>query len=221
MTGADTDLEEKRKRAFLIFKLLREKYPNARVALKFSNPLEILIATILSAQCTDAKVNEVTSSLFKKYRTAEDYAKAELSVLEQEIKPTGFYRNKARYIKESCAIIARDYGGKVPDTMEELMKLPGVARKTANIVLANAYGIVAGIAVDTHVSRVSQRLQLTTSKDPYKIEKDLMQLFPKEMWFPLNYLIIDFGRDICAAANPACERCPLSKLCPSAFSHMQ
>ncbi len=218
MTPEEANLDEKRQRALAIFRALERRYPNARVALKFSNPLEILVATILSAQCTDAKVNEVTSSLFKKYRTAKDYAECDLEILEQEIRPTGFYKNKARYIKQSCAVIAKEYAGRVPDSMEDLLRLPGVARKTANIVLANAYGVVDGIAVDTHVRRVSQRLRLTENKSPEKIEKDLMQIFPKDTWYPINYLIIELGRDVCTSGIPRCGRCPLNELCPSAFS---
>ncbi len=210
-----------KERAAAVFKILEMRYRDARVALKFNSPLEILVATILSAQCTDAKVNEVTPFLFKKYHTSKDYAQADLRTLEQEIRSTGFYRNKARYIKQSCAIIAEKLGGKVPDSMEELLQLPGVARKTANIVLSNAYGIVEGIAVDTHVKRVSQRLGLTKNKDPDKIEKDLMQLLPKEAWFPINYLVIELGREICVAGIPYCDRCPLNKLCPSAFAFGQ
>ena len=215
------DLSKERERASTVFRILERHYPNAHVALNFGSPLEILVATILSAQCTDAKVNEVTSSLFKKYRTVKDYAEADLKTLEQKIRPTGFYRNKARYIRQSCTLIAERFGGKVPNTMEELLQLPGVARKTANIVLSNAYGIVEGIAVDTHVKRVSQRLQMTENKNPDKIEKDLMQIFPKEAWFPINYLIIELGREVCVAGIPYCERCPLKKLCPSAFSFGQ
>jgi len=221
MILGEENASELKERAATVFEILEKRYPNARVALKFNNPLEILVATILSAQCTDAKVNEVTSSLFKKYHTSKDYAQADLGTLEQEIRSTGFYRNKARYIRQSCAIFAEKFGGKVPDSMEELLQLPGVARKTANIVLSNAYGIVEGIAVDTHVKRVSQRLGLTKNKDPDKIEKDLMQLLPKEAWFPINYLVIELGREICVAGIPYCDRCPLDKLCPSAFSFGQ
>jgi len=214
----EEDASKLKQRAASVFELLRMRYRNARVALRFNSPLEILVATILSAQCTDAKVNEVTPFLFKKYHTPEDYAQADLGTLETEIRSTGFYRNKARYIKQSCAIIAEEFSGRVPDSMEELLQLPGVARKTANIVLSNAYGIVEGIAVDTHVKRVSQRLGLTKNKDPEKIEKDLMQLLPKEAWFPINYLVIELGREICVAGIPHCDRCPLNKLCPSAFA---
>jgi endonuclease-3 len=221
MALKEEDVSGLKERATAILEILKKKYTSARVALKFSSPLEILVATILSAQCTDAKVNEVTSSLFKKYHTAKEYAQADLKILEQEIRSTGFYRNKARYIKQSCGIIAEKFGSKVPYTMEELLQLPGVARKTANIVLSNAYGVVEGIAVDTHVRRVSQRLGLTKNKDPDKIEKDLMRLFPKEAWFPINYLVIELGRDVCVAGIPYCERCPLVKLCPLAFSFGQ
>ncbi len=210
-----------KQRASAVVEILRTRYPDARVALKFNNPLEILVATILSAQCTDAKVNEVTPFLFKKYRISKDYAEADLGTLEKEIHSTGFYRNKARYIKQSCIIISEKFHGRVPDSMEALLQLPGVARKTANIVLSNAYGIVEGIAVDTHVKRVSQRLGLTENRDPDKIEKDLMQLFPKDAWFPINYLVIELGREVCFAGIPYCDRCSLNELCLSAFSFGQ
>jgi endonuclease-3 len=211
----NAELMAEKNRTSEIFRILKEHYPSARVALNFSNPLELLVATILSAQCTDKRVNEVTSTLFKKYRTPDDYAKADLDVLEQDIRPTGFYRNKARYLKACCSIIAEKYGGEVPKTMEDLLKLPGVARKTANIVLSNAYGVVEGIAVDTHVKRVSRRLGLTSNTDQDKIEKDLMQIFPKEAWFSLNYLLIELGRGVCVAGRPRCEKCPVVRLCPT------
>jgi endonuclease-3 len=210
--------ESLRNRARQAHEILEKHYPYAKVALNFTNPLEILVATILSAQCTDAKVNEVTKSLFQKYRKLQDYAYGDLETLEREIRPTGFYHNKARHIQETCKMIIEELDGKVPNKMEDLLKLPGVARKTANIVLSNAYGIVEGIAVDTHVRRVSQRLRLTVNKNPDKIEKDLMKNFEKKTWFSINYLLIELGREICVARIPCCEKCPLDKLCPSAFS---
>lgn len=195
---------------------LFEVYPEAKIALKFTNPLELLVATILSAQTTDKKVNEVTARLFKKYQKPEDYAQADLKELENDIKELGFFRNKARNIKAAADLIVRDFNGEVPRTMEELIKLPGVARKTANIVLANAYQVVVGIPVDTHVFRLSHRLGFSQEKDPVKVEKELMKLVPKEHWFKFPYLLIEHGRTICQAKKPACSQCILSDLCPSA-----
>jgi endonuclease-3 len=178
----------------------------------------MLVATILSAQCTDERVNMVTQGpkgLFKKYRKAEDYLKVPESELAADIRPTGFFNQKTKSIRGASRAIVEDYGGKVPDTMEELDKLPGVARKTANIVLGNAYGKVEGIAVDTHVKRVSQRLGFTEQKDPDKIEQDLMQIVPREKWFSFTYVLIEHGRAICKAPTPRCEVCPVNHLCPS------
>lgn len=202
-------------KAAKIFEILLKEYPDAKIALNFSNPLELLVATVLSAQCTDKKVNEVTSYLFKKYKTAEDYAKANIRVFQKEIKPTGFYRAKARNIIKMAKMLVKNYNSAVPKSMDELMKLPGVARKTANIVLGNAYGIVEGIPVDTHVHRLSQKLGLTKNTDPVKIEQDLMNLLPKEKWFKFPYLLIEHGRKICQAKKPLCNECVLSKLCVS------
>lgn len=176
--------------------------------------MELLVATILSAQCTDKRVNIVTRGLFKKYGSVSDYAKAEIKILEQDIRSTGFYRNKARNIVNAARMILDKYSGKVPRTMEEILELPGVARKTANIVLGNAYGVVVGIAVDTHVRRVSQRLGLTENEDPVKIEQDLMKLVPKKDWFAYSYLLQSLGRDACVARGPECPRCALNGLCP-------
>lgn len=198
--------------------LLKEHYPNAKIVLHYSNNFELLVAVILSAQCTDVMVNKVTEKLFKKYKTIEDYANALLSELEQDIKSTGFYRNKAKNIKRGADLILQKYHGRIPKTMEELLEIPGVARKTANIVLGNAYGIVEGIAVDTHVRRLSQRLGLTTHENPEKIEQDLMKLFDKKDWFVLTYLFIEHGRAICIAKKPKCDMCFLSKICPQAFN---
>jgi len=198
-----------------ILTLLKKEYPDAKIALNFSNPLEILVATVLSAQCTDERVNIVTKSLFKKYRKAQDYAKANLKTFEQEIRSTGFYRNKAKNIISTAQKILKNFDGKVPDSMDKLMELPGVARKTANIVLFNGFGKVEGVAVDTHVRRVSARLGLTNNEDPDKIEKDLMKLLNRKEWGKFSYLLIDHGRKICDAKKPKCLECILQKLCPS------
>jgi endonuclease III len=205
-------------RAPEIIRLLTEAYPDAKVALEFSNPLEMLVATILSAQCTDERVNQVTqgpNGLFAKYRTPEDYLKVPESELAADIRPTGFFNQKAKAIRGACRMIVEEFGGKVPDTMEDLIRLPGVARKTANIVLGNAYGKVEGIAVDTHVRRVSQRLGFTDEKDPDKIERDLMAIVPRDRWFDFTYVLIDHGRAVCKAPTPRCEICPVNHLCPS------
>ena len=199
-----------------IISLLKKDYPKPKLALDFSNPLEMLIATILSAQATDVKVNEVTKDLFKKYKTARDYAEADRTELENDIRPTGFYHNKAKYLQEACKLIEEKFDGKVPDTMEGLISLPGVARKTANIVISNAFGKIEGIAVDTHVKRLSQRLELTKNKNPDKIERDLMEIIPKKDWFQFTYMIIDHGRKICHAKKPEHDKCVVRDLCPSA-----
>jgi len=198
-----------------ILKRLKREYP-ARIALKHSNPLEILVATILSAQCTDKRVNQVTQDLFIKYRTARDYANADLEEFQQEIRSTGFYRNKARNIINCCKTLVEKFDSKVPRTMEELITLPGVARKTANIVLQAGYGIVEGIAVDTHVKRLSQLLSLTRQKDPVKNEQDLMKITPRNEWMNLSYLLIRHGRNVCIARRPKCRECLLNDLCPAA-----
>ncbi len=200
-----------------VLDILQKGYPDARVTLNFQNPLQLLMATILAAQCTDERVNLVTKDLFKKYRTAADFAKADLHTLEEEIRPTGFYHNKAKNIMGAAKIIVAKFGGKVPATMAELVTLPGVARKTANIVLYNAYGVIDGIAVDTHVRRLSQRLGLTKNEDPEKIEQDLMKLVPRAEWGHFSYLLIDHGRAICTAQKPLCAECVLNDICPSAF----
>lgn len=203
-------------RVIEIINLLEKVHPDAKLALKWSNPLELLVATILSAQCTDERVNRVTESLFKKYKTAEDYANANLEEFENDIRTISFYRSKARNIKEACQILVEKYNSEVPKTMEDLLSLPGVARKTANVVLSNAYGIFEGIIVDTHVSRVSRRLGLTSETDPEKIERDLMEIVPKEKWLRFADLLIFHGRRICTARNPKCSECILNKICPSA-----
>ena len=208
---------KKKARVIEIIDLLEKEYPKAKTALHYSSPLEMLIATILSAQCTDKRVNIVTKSLFNKYRTAQDYVNADLSELEQDIRSTGFYRNKAKNIKNTSRLLVEKYDSKVPRTMEELLELPGVARKTANIVLSNAYGVIVGIAVDTHVRRLAQRLGLTENKDPNKIEADLMQEVPKSQWKRITDLLIFHGRNVCIARKPKCSSCSLNKICPSAF----
>lgn len=200
-----------------IVKRLKAEYPDARCSLDHGNALELLVATILSAQCTDERVNIVTSSLFRKYRTWEEYAAAPASELEADIRPTGFFRNKAKSIQGACRLIGERHGGRVPDTMEELLELPGVARKTANVVLGNAYHIASGVVVDTHVSRLSARLGLSQEKTPEKIERDLTNLLPESEWIDFSHLLIAHGRKVCKARNPACGHCVLVKLCPSAF----
>jgi endonuclease-3 len=209
----------RRERARKIISLLRKEYPNARTALGFGNPLELLVATILSAQSTDRQVNRVTPRLFKKYRTARSYARANLAQLEQDVKSTGFYRRKAKYLRKTGELLVEKFNSEVPRTMEELVELPGVARKTANIVLYNAFGVIEGVAVDTHVSRLSRRLGLAKSRDPIKIEKDLMEIVPRKQWPELTDLLISHGRNTCAAQNPKCETCVINHLCPSAFNY--
>ena len=199
------------------FRLLKKAYPLAKTALNHESPLEMLVATILSAQCTDERVNKVTVELFKKYRTCRDYAGAKPEVLQKDIHSTGFYRNKAKNIQGACKVLIEEFGGVVPRTMDEILTLPGVARKTANVVLGNAYGVVEGIVVDTHVIRLAGRLGLTVEKDPAKIEKDLMKIVPRKDWRTISYLLIDHGRKVCKARKPDCGGCVLNKLCPSAF----
>jgi endonuclease-3 len=195
-----------------ILKTLDKHYPNVKVALNYSNPLELLIATILSAQCTDERVNQVTSYLFNKYRTAKDYAETDLKTLEQDIKPTGFYKNKAKHIKECSQMLVEKYNGEPPKDLEKLLRLPGVGRKTANVVLGNTFSI-PGIVVDTHVRRVSKRLGLTQKQDPKKIEDDLMQLIPRGKWTHFSLQLTWHGRLICRAKQPQCPKCFLSDWC--------
>lgn len=197
-----------------IINRLSKIYPQPRTALQFSNPLELLVATILSAQATDKLVNLVTPELFKKYKTAKDYASVPLEMLDASVKRVNFHFNKAKNIKAAAQIIVEKHGGKVPDTMEELDALPGVARKTANVVLGNAFGKAEGIVVDTHVMRLSQKLGFTSEKDPVKIEQDLMKIVPKEKWIDFAHLLINHGRDMCPARPHSCAGCPLGKLCP-------
>jgi endonuclease-3 len=209
---------EPKTRALKVIELLEKEHPDAKIALHYTNPLELLVATILSAQCTDERVNTVTKTLFKKYPKARDYAAVDLKELEQNIRSTGFYRNKAKNIKKCCQMLVEKYNSQVPRTMEELLELPGVARKTANIVLSNAYGVVEGIAVDTHVRRLAQRLGLTVSEDPAKIETDLMNAVPRDNWMRITDLLIFHGRRVCVAKKPKCEVCMLNRICPSAFT---
>jgi endonuclease-3 len=208
----DAPIEE---RAPEVIRRLEAAYPDAKVALNFSNPLECLVATILSAQSTDEKINEVTATLFKKYRRAEDYLAVPEDELKADIKPTGFFNQKATSIRAACQRIVEVYGGEVPGTMEDLLTLRGVARKTANIVLGNSFGIVEGIAVDTHVKRLANRIGFSNESDPVKIEQDLMRLIPREKWFSFTYVLIDHGRAICHAKKPRCTECPIEPLCPS------
>ncbi len=197
--------------------MLQQAYPKAHIALTFHNPWELLVAVILSAQCTDKRVNIVTKTLFRKYKTIEEYTHANIKEFEGDIRSTGFYHNKAKHIIESAKRIQEKFQGEVPKTMEELLTLPGVARKTANVVLTNAYNVIAGIAVDTHVIRLSERLRLVSKNtygNPVKIEQELMKIIPKSEWRNITYLLIDHGRAVCNAKKPRCRICPLNKLCP-------
>jgi endonuclease III len=196
---------------------LKSEYRDATTALDWENPLELLVATILSAQTTDVRVNAVTPNLFAKYPTAADYAAADPTELEEDIRPTGFFRNKAKSLRGMAGALVEDHGGEVPRTMGELVALPGVGRKTANVVLGNAFGIDEGVVVDTHVRRLSNRLGFTTENDPEKIEKDLMQAVPKRDWTVFSHLLILHGRSVCKARKPACADCIVNDLCPSAF----
>jgi endonuclease-3 len=209
---------EPKERTAKIIELLQKEHPDAKIALHFSNPLELLIATILSAQCTDERVNIVTKALFKKYTKPQDYANAPLAELEQDVRSTGFYHNKAKNLQNCCRFLVEKYHSQIPKTMDALLELPGVARKTANIVLFNAYGVIAGVAVDTHVRRLSQRLGLTENEDQNKIETDLMNIVPKDKWMKITDLLIFHGRRICNARKPKCDMCVLNKICPSTFT---
>jgi endonuclease-3 len=204
-----------KQRTLKIIRQLKHEYPEARCSLNFSGPLELLVATILSAQCTDERVNVVTADLFRKYRRAEDYYAVEQTELETDIRSTGFYRNKARAIQNACRVIAEKHGGRVPASLDELLELSGVARKTANVVLGNAFGITSGIVVDTHVARLSERLGLTLNHQPEKIERDLMELVPPRDWIDFSHLLIAHGRKVCQARKPLCGECVVEKLCPS------
>lgn len=199
-----------------IIKILRRSYPNSHTALYSKNPFQLLVATILSAQCTDKRVNKITPPLFKKYKNPSDFARIRQSELEKEIRSAGFYKNKAKNIIATSKTIVEEFKGKVPDTMDELLTLAGVARKTANIVLSSSFRKVEGIAVDTHVKRLSGRLGLSKEKDPNKIEEDLMRIVPKVDWLDFNYLLVNHGRAICIARKPLCPDCTITSLCPSA-----
>lgn len=206
----------RKQRALEILLRLKRLYPDATCSLDYETPVQLLVATILSAQCTDERVNKVTPELFRRYPDAEAMASADPEAIVELVRSTGFYRNKARNIQGACRMIVTEYGGQVPQHMEELLKLPGVARKTANVVLAHAYGINAGVTVDTHVKRLSQRLGLTQHTDPVQIERDLMKLLPQPDWENWSIRLIYHGRAVCNARNPACDRCELADLCPSA-----
>src|SRR5437762_10787294 len=208
---------QKKERTEQLIKLLKRAHPDAHCALNHSNAFELLVATILSAQCTDQRVNIVTAELFRKYRKPEDYLRVRDTELQQDIKTTGFFRNKTKSIQGACEMLVEDFHSQVPKTMEELLKLPGVARKTANVVLGVAYGIAVGIVVDTHVTRLSHRLGLTKQKDPGKIESELMELVPKKDWIIFSHLLIFHGRRVCKARRPLCEECVVERLCPSSI----
>jgi len=205
---------DRKKQARRVVRHLARDYADATCALVHSNPLELLVATILSAQCTDARVNIVTRSLFAKYRTAADYAKANRATLEREIQSTGFFRNKAKSIQECCRQLVAQHGGQVPRDMESLVRLPGVGRKTASVVLGTAFGIAEGVVVDTHVARISRRLGLTGEKTPEKIEAELMALLPRKEWIDFSHRMIHHGRQICVARRPLCEKCSMNGFCP-------
>ena len=210
------DREKAKERVAAVWPILKKTYPQAKCALEHTNPLELLIATILSAQCTDVRVNIVTKTLFKKYNTVTDWANIPLEQIEQDIESTGFYHNKAFNIKNACQKIITDYNSNVPDTMDELLKLNGVGRKTANVVLGNAFG-VPGVVCDTHVLRLSRRLELSANTDDaVKLEFDLMEIVPKKNWTLFSHLIVFHGRNICQARKPKCDACPIAKYCPAA-----
>jgi len=208
-------MEKAKDRIIKIIKILEKKYPNSRTALEFETPLQILVSTILAAQCTDERVNTITPGLFGRYPTAEAFAKADRGELEMEIRPTGFFRNKAKSIIGAAQKIVSDFGGRVPETMAELITLPGVARKTANIVLSSGFGKAEGIAVDVHVKRLAGRLGLSQQKDPEKIERDLLAIVPKKYWLDFNYMLVNHGRAVCQARKPRCPECAINHLCPS------
>jgi endonuclease-3 len=210
-------ITEEKQRTLKIIRQLKREYPDVRCSLNHTTPLELLIATILSAQCTDERVNLVTNELFRKYRRAEDYYNVAQTELEQDIRSTGFFRNKAKAIQGACRIIVENHEGRVPENVDELLALPGVARKTANVVLGNAFGITSGIVVDTHVARVSGRLALSKQMQPEKIELDLMELVPRKDWILFSHLLIAHGRKICKARTPLCSECVVEKLCPSSL----
>lgn len=212
---AKPNLKNAKERIPHIIRKLKKRYPDAKCSLNHRSPLQLLVATILSAQCTDERVNIVTKTLFKDYKSAKDYADANPKIFEEQIKSTGFFRNKTKSILGMALALDERHGGKVPKTLDELVKLPGVGRKTANVVLGNAFGIDEGIVVDTHVKRISNLLKLTKHSNPEKIEQDLMKIVPRSSWTLLPHLFIHHGREICQARKPRCEICPISDLCPS------
>jgi endonuclease III len=208
------DIVDAKRRAGKIARCLAQQYPDATCSLDFQSPLELLVATILSAQCTDVRVNQVTKTLFRKYPTAGDYAQAKLAELERDIQSTGFFRNKAKNIQNCCRTLLERYDGEVPKDIDKLVELPGIGRKTANVVLGTAYGIAVGVVVDTHVARITRRLGLTAQKTPEKIESDLMALFAQKEWISLSHRLIQHGRRCCTARSPKCDQCPLESVCP-------
>ena len=208
---------ELKERARKLIRLLKRGYPDAKCALDHANPFELLVATILSAQCTDVRVNIVTADLFRKYRKPADFLRVSAKELEQDIRTTGFFRNKTKSIQGTAKILAEQYGGEVPAKMEELLELPGVARKTANVVMGNAFGIASGVVVDTHVTRLSHRLGLSRQKTAEKIEDELIALVPKKDWVIFSHLLIAHGRKTCQARKPACDDCVVERFCPSSF----
>jgi len=208
-----TTQEDKRFAAKVVRRLCQH-YPAATCSLDFQTPLELLVATILSAQCTDQRVNQVTQKLFSRYRVAADFAEVSQARLERDIQSTGFFRNKAKNLRACCRRLVEDHGGEVPDRMEALVALPGIGRKTANVILGTAYGIASGVVVDTHVGRLSRRLGLTGQKDPVKVERDLMDRLPKKEWVAFSHRMIRLGREFCTARKPNCEACPLESVCP-------
>jgi endonuclease-3 len=216
MTKRETP-EQLKARTRNLIRRLKRAYPDAKCSLNHSNPFELLVATILSAQCTDERVNIVTANLFRKYTKPEDYLKVSPRELEKDIQSTGFFRNKTKSIQGTSKVLTEEYGGQVPHTMDELLELPGVARKTANVVLGNAFDVKAGVVVDTHVTRLSHRLDLTQQKTAEKIEQDLIPIVPKKDWVIFPHLLIWHGRKICKARNPLCAECPVEKLCPSSW----
>jgi endonuclease-3 len=208
-------MESAKDRVVKIIRILEKEYPGSHTMLAFETPVQILVATILSAQCTDERVNKLTPDLFRKYPSVEAFAAAEQAEIEWDVRPTGFFRNKARNIIGASRKIVADFGGRVPGTMAELITLPGVARKTANIVLSSVFGKAEGIAVDVHVKRLSGRLGLSRQTDPEKIERDLLVIVPKRYWIDFNYLLVNHGRTVCQARKPKCPVCKLGPLCPS------
>ena len=209
--------DDQKQRTRRIIRLLKGAYPDAKCSLNHSNAFELLIATILSAQCTDERVNIVTADLFRKYRKPQDYLTVSPIELQEDIRTTGFFRNKSKSIQGTAKVLTEQHSGQVPETIEELLELPGVARKTANVVLGNAFGVASGVVVDTHVTRLSRRLGLTGQKNAEKIENDLIELVPKRDWVIFSHLLIAHGRKICKARNPLCAECVIEKLCPSSF----